>query len=277
MENGRASKVVNEGAPWNDFWVEVMHPQDKVTYNKQNSYWEGPIAWANFAPERMMVDFLRMTPVKSSEFPDSKGRSKSMMELFRDGKTIGEIMKDEDHIGDWSYRAYLIRPLFLFREDTGAHPALSGELADDKNVKRRAFWEGVEKSIHITCRDWIITNGRNEKWFEDHKSEIDAMIDQTGGDEGLARIQAEDDLLKKYILKEKNRWKAVCWLSSIESTLPHEREAIINTAANVGFLDKSILQTTKELDFTKKNNPAGLKALLSSMKTFIDKAADSVN
>lgn len=278
MENGRATKVVNEGAPWNDFWVEVMHPQDKVTYNRQNSYWEGPVAWANFAPERMMVDFLRMTPVRDSKFPDSKGHTQSAMELFVEGKTIGQIMKDEDHIGDWSYRAYLIRPLFLFREDTGAHPALSGELANDKNVKSRAFWEGVEKSIHITCRDWIITNGRNEKWFEDHKSEVDAMVDSMAeGNNKFARIHAEDELLKKYILKEKNRWKAVCWLSSIETTLPHERESIINTAANVGFLDKTILQTTKNLDFTKKNTPEGLKALLSEMKTFIDKAANSGN
>jgi hypothetical protein len=284
-DGDRAIQVNAEDYPWSDAMTDLTRPRDNTVYNRQNSYYEGPFAWANFAPEHIMVDFLRTVPVRDRNFPESKSKTRSAMELFVEGKTLGEIFKDEDHTADWGYRAYLIRALFSLREDTGAYLAMNGELTKGKNRENGldpVYWEGVEKSIHIVCRDWIITEGKYEKWFSDHLTEIDTLMDkmQTGGNKlpnDQLRIEAEDALLKKYVKKEKNKWKAIAFLSAVQATISTERQAIIETAASVGYLDKKILDTSKSINFAKSETEEEKALLNNQIGAFIRMAVNSTD
>ncbi len=282
IEGGRAARVNAEDYPWSDAMTDLTRPQDNITYCIQNSYYPGPSAWVNFAPEHMMVDFLRMTSVRDTKSPDSKGNTRSVMELFVEGKTIGEIMKDEDHIGDWSYRAYLVRLLFSFKEDSGAYLAMNGELTRGKNIDNASnsvFWEGVEKSIHIVCRDWIVTKGKYKEWFDQHRAEIPAFAQKVNGDrikEGKSpltgnelQIEAEDVLLKKHVERTKNRWKAIAWLSAIEGRDETSIKVAINAAKRSKYLDGKVLDQT----------PRGLNSynIKQVLNDFIKLAEESVS
>lgn len=283
----RPNKINAEDYPWSDYMTDLTRPRDNTVYNRMNSYYEGPVAWANFAPEHIMVDFLRTIPVRDKEFPDSKGKTRSGMELFRDGKTLGEIFKDEDHVQDWGYRAYLIRHLFSLREDNGALLAMNGELTKGdgfKNTNSPIYWEGVEKSIHIVCRDWIVTKGKYAEWFTEHAAEVNSEVDKIIMDPKNAclsddevRIAAEDKLLARYVRREKNKWKAIAWLSAIENTLPEERSTIILTAVSVGYLDKAVLEKSRKIDFSKKEHENEKVYLNVQLENFIKSAEDSVN
>ena len=271
------TKIVNEGYPWNQSIVDAMHPDDKVTYNRQSSYFVGAKVWEWFAPKNIMVDFLHMLPVSNAEFPDSKFLTRSAFELVRDGQTIGDIMKNEASVGDWAYRAYLIRILFTYKEDFGAILALTNELERGKQTEgliSAKFLENVEKSIHIVCRNWIVTGGRFEEWFKDHKVEIDKQandpnflkdlnekyskkvipITVTGK---IAEMEAAENVLSGYVTKEKNRWKAIVWLTGLSfmgTVRSTQRDDVVRVAKRVRFLDPNVLDASLNFNFSQNDD-----------------------
>lgn len=310
-ENGRAIEVAAEGYPWADASADLMNPQDKTVYNEQSSYYAGSLAWEWFAPKHLQLDFVKMLSVIDKDHPQSKALAKSAWELYAQGKTFGEIFKDEDHITDWGLRSYLIRFLFNLKEDSGAQLAMSGELTRGKNqsnINSPKFWEDAEKAIHIVCRPWIITEGKNKKWFEDHASEIPSelkkmveaeaekafkldnklsksQIEQIKSDfrrkmdenEDFYKRKAENNLLKLHVGKEKNRWKAITWLSAMQNTIPPERKTAISVATNCGFLDENVLKMSENIDFSISKTGSGRKQLKQQMQSFINAAANSIN
>lgn len=286
----KASKVAAEDYPWSDALTDLMRPKDNTTYNVQNSYFPGPTAWVNFGPDGVMVDFLRMLPVTDENYPESKFEYRSAFELFVDGKSIGDIMKDENHVGDWGYRAYLIRILFSLREDSGAYLALNGELVRGKNkdnIFDEKFLEDVEKSIHIVCRNWIVTKGRFEEWFDKHEDEILTKVHdpdfinklkkrysrkQIDATDEIIRNEAADSVLSTYVTREKNKWKAIVWLNSMQYLDPVRMKAAVLAAKRVGYLDPKVLDLTKDINF--ESNPDKIK---EQIKYFINQARFSAS
>ena len=287
----KATKVAAEDYPWSDALTDLMRPKDNTTYNIQSSYYPGPTAWVNFGPDGIMVDFLRMLPVTNEDYPESKFEYRSAFELFVDGQSIGDIMKNENHVGDWGYRAYLIRILFSLREDSGAYLALNGELVRGKNKENifdEKFLEDVEKSIHIVCRNWMITKGRFEQWFDEHKTEINAKSSDTKFVEKLKKRykrkgivltdeiinnEAADSVLSTYVSREKNRWKAIVWLNAMPRISEDQRKSAIKLAKRLGYLDPRVLDMTEKISYQNLDQ----ESVPTEMKKFIEAAENSTN
>ncbi|MEK7550807.1 MAG: hypothetical protein AAB535_03430 [Patescibacteria group bacterium] len=289
-DGDKATKVAAEDYPWSSYLTDLMRPQDEVTYRKQSSYFPGPVGFANFAPDHIMVDFLRFLRVADPAYPESKSMARSGFELFRDGKTVGEIMAMEDRIGDWDYRAYLIRILFALREDSGAWLALNGDLVRGKNkdnVFDEKFLEDIEKSIHIVCRAWIPTKGRIEKWTRDNRIEIDKKakdddflrkLDENYvsrndvlTDEAI-KMEAADSVLSKHVKMEKNKWKAIVLLNVAPYLSKDKRKILVQRAQEVGFLDGAILNKLLNINFELKP-----EQIIGEMREFIRQSKDSKN
>ena len=94
----------------------------------------------------------------------------------------------------------------------------------------------------------------------------------------MSQEKAQDALMKKYVSQEKNRWKAVAFLTAAEANpISENLEAMIETAHSVGYLDKPIMSKVLEMDFSKTAESSNKSKILQQMKSFIDSAVDSVN
>lgn len=254
------TEASTQGAPWADGFIDVLSTKESVLESLDKGDFVGPNTFTRQVPDKLYTNFFRLQAIKSEADLDDPREKRSLWELIW---KKGLPMKDLpwNRTGDYPLRAYWMRYVSFYMEDTGILPAFKGSGWIDKPDMAMSvnFLNGVHKAIRVTVGEQTVVNGDYEKWFNDptrkaavekltkEKYEKQVRRDAKENGESIsdeeARRRAENlaagQVLKESIGMVKTKWKETI-INSIKSwhgpKTPHFSKALEEAVKNSGFL-----------------------------------------